>query len=120
MKLDWTHGELAEGLRCYGAREFFDAHEHWEGVWLQLQEPEKTFLQALIQMAAAFHHLQRNNPRGATSLLRTSLRRLESCFDLSAGISVAPLCDEIRDWLKLLEAGEAPTNLPFPMIRLSS
>jgi uncharacterized protein len=56
-RLDWSCGELAEGLRCYRAEEFFLAHEHWEGVWLKAQEPEKTFLQALIQTTAAFHHL---------------------------------------------------------------
>ena len=59
MDLDWTHGRLAEGLRCYHAQEFFAAHEHWENEWLASQEPEKTFLQALIQVAAAFHHFRR-------------------------------------------------------------
>ena len=45
MDLNWTHGSLAEGLRCYHAQEFFAAHEHWESAWLASQEPEKTFLQ---------------------------------------------------------------------------
>ena len=61
MPLDWSCGALAEGLQCYESGEFFLAHEHWEGVWLNCEEPEKTFLQALIQITAAFHHLQRKN-----------------------------------------------------------
>ena len=64
MKFDWTQGALAEGLRLYDAGEFFAAHEAWESVWLLAQEPEKMFLQGLIQVTAAFHHLQRNNPLG--------------------------------------------------------
>ena len=71
MSLDWTSGPLAEGLRCYRNSEIFLAHEHWEGVWLNLREPEKSFLQALIQTAAAFHHLNAGNAVGSASLLRS-------------------------------------------------
>ncbi len=118
MRLDWNRGGLAEGLRCYRAGEFFVAHEYWEGVWLETQEPEKTFLQALIQIAAAFHHFQRGNRQGATSLLRAALRRLEPYPVSFGGISLAPLCEEIRKWLRALEAGHVPSRLPFPQILL--
>ena len=69
MSLDWTHGDLFEGLRCFHSGAFFEAHEHWESVWLAAQEPEKTFLQGLIQVAASFHHFQRGNCAGTISLL---------------------------------------------------
>lgn len=104
MKFDWTQGALAEGLRCYNANEFFAAHEAWESVWLISHEPEKTFLQGLIQVAAAFHHLQRNNPLGTTRLLQAALRRLEPYPPQFGGISVALLCDDIRDRLQTLRA----------------
>jgi Domain of unknown function (DUF309) len=32
MSLDWTHGDLSEGLRCFHSSAFFEAHEHWESV----------------------------------------------------------------------------------------
>ena len=105
MKFDWTQGALAEGLRLYDAGEFFAAHEAWESVWLPAQEPEKTFLQGLIQVTAAFHHWQRENRLGTSRLLRAALGRLErypACF---GGISVDLLCDDIRVWLQALEAG---------------
>ena len=76
MKFDWTQGELAEGLRWYDAGEFFAAHEAWESVWLKRREPMKTFLQGLIQVAAAFHHLEDHNPLGTALLLQAALRRL--------------------------------------------
>ncbi len=117
MTLDWTTGALAEGLRCYGNGEFFLAHEHWEGAWLQCPEPEKTFLQALIQIAAAFHHLQRSNPAGTHSLLRRSLRRLEDYPSGFGGVAVGPLRESIRMWLEALEEGDGSPRLPFPAIR---
>ena len=118
MKLDWTQGGLAEGLRCYRSREFFAAHEHWESVWLAAKGPEKAFLQALIQLAAALHHIQRGNPRGATSLLRSALQRLEPHPLLFGGIAVSSLREEILEWLQELETGAARPELAVPHIRL--
>jgi hypothetical protein len=96
MGLDWRFGELAEGLACYERGEFFETHEHWELVWLKLAEPEKSFLQALIQVAAAMHHGRAGNARGMASLMGRALRRLELCPEEFGGIAVARLRDEIR------------------------
>ncbi|MGO8932086.1 MAG: DUF309 domain-containing protein [Terracidiphilus sp.] len=117
MSLDWSCGALAEGLRCYKDGEFFLAHEHWEGVWLKCEEPEKTFLQALIQITAAFHHLQRKNIKGAASLLRASLRRLDSFPAAYGGIEVEAVRENVREWLRALDRGEPSPELPMPGIR---
>jgi hypothetical protein len=117
-RLDWGSGALAEGLRCYRAKEFFLAHEHWESVWLESQEPEKTFLQALIQTTAAFHHLQRGNRIGTASLLRAALRRLEPYAISFGGVRVGTVRKEIGVWLRALETDDASPRLPFPDIHL--
>ncbi|GGG72840.1 DUF309 domain-containing protein [Edaphobacter dinghuensis] len=117
-KLDWSDGALAEGLRCYRAEEFFLAHEHWEGVWLKATEPEKTFLQALIQTTAAFHHLQRGNRKGAASLLRAALRRLEPYGTSFGGVGVGALREEICAWLQVLEQEDVSLRLAYPAIVL--
>ncbi len=119
LPLDWSSGELAEGLRCYRAEQFFLAHEHWECVWLRCDDPEKAFLQSLIQTAAAFHHLQKQNNIGAASLLQNALRRLEPLPASFGGIAIEPLRDEIRAWLQALSGETAPSRLPFPEIRNS-
>lgn len=103
MTLDWTCGALADGLACYRRENFFDAHEHWEGVWLQCAEPEKTFLQSLIQVSVAFHHLHRGNRAGAISLLTRALRRLERYPDQFGGVAVEPLRRNIGLWIAALE-----------------
>lgn len=116
MPLDWTRGDLAEGLRCYRNSEFFTAHEHWESVWLGLEEPEKSFLQALIQTTAAFHHLKNRNSIGAASLLRRALRRLRLCHDRFGGIAVGPLREGVGEWLRAIEYGARPLPGDFPRI----
>jgi predicted metal-dependent hydrolase len=117
MKFDWSEGALAEGLRLYDAGEFFTAHEAWEGVWLGSPEPEKTFLQGLIQVTAAFYHLQRNNPLGATLLMQAALRRLDRYPPSFGGISVLLLRQDIRERLQTLEAGDSTSQLPSCRIR---
>ena len=119
MKFDWSEGALAEGLRLYDAGEFFTAHEAWESVWLGSPEPEKTFLQGLIQVTAAFHHLQRNNPLGAMLLLQAALRRLDRYPPCFGSISVRLLRQDIRECLRTLEAGESASHLLSPRIRRS-
>jgi predicted metal-dependent hydrolase len=116
MTFDWTHGPLAEGLRHYNAGEFFAAHESWESVWLTTPPPEKTFLQGLIQVTVAFHHLQRGNTLGATRLLTAALRKLEPHAPSFCGISTTPLCDDIRTHLHALAADPSTTPLPPPRI----
>ena len=117
MPFDWTEGALAEGLRCYCSQEFFLAHEHWEGVWLKCNEPEKTFLQALIQITAAFHHLERSNPAGTASLLHAALRRLDGFPAEYGGVAVEELRASVRTWLVALKPNSGRPELPFPHIR---
>jgi uncharacterized protein len=117
MEFDWTQGALPEGLRRYDAGEFFTAHEAWETVWLEAHEPDKTFLQGLIQVTAAFHHLQCNNPLGAARLLHAALRRLERYPANFGGISVTVVCNDIRERLQALHSDETCLGLAPPRIR---
>lgn len=119
MRFDWTTGPLAEGLRLYDAGEFFTAHEAWESVWLKAPEPEKTFLQGLIQVTAAFHHLQRHNRLGSVLLLQAALRRLDRCPPNFGGISVTLVCDDVRECLRKLEGDKTDLQLSSPRIRPS-
>lgn len=119
MSLDWNHGALLEGLRCFHSGAFFEAHEHWESVWLMTEEPEKTFLQGLIQVAAAFHHFQRGNCAGTISLLRSALRRLDGYAPAFAGIAVEPLRTTIRLWLEALETVSQSPPPPLPQLKLA-
>jgi predicted metal-dependent hydrolase len=116
---DWTQGELCEGLRCFHSGEFFEAHEHWELVWLKVREPEKTFLQGLIQVTASFHHFQRGNQLGTSSLMRAALRRLDKYPEVFGGIQVKPLRAAVRLWLETLEAVPQSSPPPIPRVQLA-
>lgn len=116
--LDWSCGELAQGLECYRGEEFFEAHEHWESVWLQLQGPERMLLQGVIQVTVAFHHYTKKNRRGALSLLKRALSRFESLPASNfGGIDLAALCTDIRKWIHSFETDTEIFPNDFPKIR---
>ena len=116
MPFDWTQGPLAEGLRCYRNREFFEAHEHWEAVWVHSPEPEKKFLQALIQITVACHHWQRGNPLGTARLLEGALRKLEAFPAEYGGLNVERIRAAAAAWCEALKQEREVAELPFPPI----
>lgn len=69
---------LQRGISLFNEHQFWHAHEAWEELWLEATGERKQFLQGLIQLAAAYHHVQRGtSPRGAVRLFDAALRRLE-------------------------------------------
>lgn len=66
------------GVAHFNAREFWEAHEAWEELWLASESDLVEFLQGMIQLAAAYHHVRRGTLRGAVRLFDAALRRLDS------------------------------------------
>jgi hypothetical protein len=60
------------GILFFNQRDFFEAHEVWESIWLETTGPGRTFYQGLIQAAVALYHFGNGNLRGAMKLYRTS------------------------------------------------
>jgi hypothetical protein len=58
--------EYIAGIDLYNAGEFHAAHDAWEERWMgEVGPKEKLFLQAMIQSAVAFHHLEIGRPGAA-------------------------------------------------------
>jgi uncharacterized protein len=110
--------QFRRGVALFNARKFFEAHEVWEDLWLLEPEPEKTFLQGLIQLAAAYHHHSRENPRGAQSLLAAALAKLRRFPDNHRGIALAELRGESEQCAETLRGGNDLGAQKPPRIRL--
>jgi predicted metal-dependent hydrolase len=65
------------GVDHFNAGEFWDAHESWETIWLEAESDVHLFLQGLIQLAAAYHHVQRGTFPGGLRLFDAALKKLE-------------------------------------------
>ncbi|HJP94435.1 MAG TPA: DUF309 domain-containing protein [Pyrinomonadaceae bacterium] len=61
--------EYIAGIDLYNAGEFHAAHDAWEERWMgEVGPSEKLFLQAMIQSAVAFHHLEIGRPGAARQM----------------------------------------------------
>lgn len=61
--------EYIAGIDLYNAGEFHAAHDVWEERWMgEVGPQEKLFLQAMIQSAVAFHHLEIGRPGAARQM----------------------------------------------------
>ena len=85
-----------KGLEAFNSEHFYDAHEHWEEVWLETPNPEKMFLQGLIQVAAAFHHYSRAELPGRRNLLQAGFIKLDLFPQEHRGLAIEPLRAAVR------------------------
>jgi predicted metal-dependent hydrolase len=117
MNLTAEDKRFQRGVEQFNSRKFFEAHETWEEIWLFAPEPEKTFLQGIIQVAAAFHHFCRGNRAGAQSLLRAGLQKLSRFRGSHCGLALEAFRAAGQRWLAALEAGKDPGTGKLPRIR---
>jgi hypothetical protein len=81
---------------CFNAGRFYEAHDVLEVLWLPVRRtPEGEIWKGLIQLAAAFVHVQHGRRGPALALLRTARARLRQAdaphprVDLPAAIALA-------------------------------
>jgi hypothetical protein len=67
---------LSKAALLFNHHLFFEVHEVLEAQWREEHDPARLFLQGLIQVAVAFHHLERRNFRGAVALLHDGLEKI--------------------------------------------
>ncbi|MBI3896320.1 MAG: DUF309 domain-containing protein [Acidobacteria bacterium] len=107
-----------EGIALFNRQQFFDCHEVLEEVWLQVSGDEKKFLQGLIQVAVAFHHLRHGNLRGARRLLAAGVDKLSGFGREEDSVDVAAILASLEPLQQQLNAGEVPPDWPSPRILL--
>ena len=86
--------------RCWNEARFFDAHETLEPRWIKTRDRG---LRGLIQLAAAFHHLQRGNLVGARTTLERATVRLAHPANAPCSIDQKALARYGREVLAKLE-----------------
>ncbi len=105
------------GVALFNRRQFFEAHEVWEEIWLHASLPEKTFLQGLIQVTAAFHHHSRANLHGMESLLRRGLAKLDQFPASHRNLKIGALRASARAWLAALHSAHTTRSPRLPILK---
>jgi predicted metal-dependent hydrolase len=121
------HTYFKRGIDHFNATEFWEAHEAWEELWLAAETDLEQFLQGLIQLAAAYHHVKRGTFRGAVRLFDAALARLDRFPRPHCGLDLREaeaVAREHRQWTtERLARGELDhrlDSLSYPKLTLLS
>jgi hypothetical protein len=99
--------DLPLGIEAYEKLRFIEAHDIWERIWFPRKgSAEGREAQALIQLAAAWWHIERDHPAPARKLLGNALSNFGEEGYGTLGLDLPTLRERIRDDLRFLgEAG---------------
>lgn len=98
-----TDPRYAEGVELFNQRQFYACHDVFEALWHEAIEPDRTFLQGILQIAVGLHHLSNANRRGATILLGEGCARLQDYQPDYADVDVTDLLESSRQILTQLQ-----------------
>ncbi len=104
--------EFLLGVELFNDGKFFECHEAWEAVWLKATGVEREFLHAMIQAAAALHHAQRDNWKGATSVGNRAIGKLATMPPVMMQISTTKFRWSLERFLATSGALLPRVNLP--------
>ena len=79
------------GADLFDKEDFFEAHEDWEALWHETRGEPRDFVQGLIQVTSAMHHLRNGNMRGARLLHDSGIGLLAPYGDAYDGVDLKAL-----------------------------
>ena len=82
-------------MDAFNNRQFYDAHEYWEELWLDYQLKDAQFIQGLIQLAVSYFHLFNQNLKGARSMIKKSLKKFNG-FSKERGMDILSLKEQVQ------------------------
>ncbi|HSP34418.1 MAG TPA: DUF309 domain-containing protein [Thermoanaerobaculia bacterium] len=106
------------GVEHFNALEFWEAHEAWEELWLVAGTDVEQFLQGLIQVAAAYHHIKRGTYRGAVRLIDAGLARLTAFPERFCGLDRSHVESAARQHQASAAAGRGIAAGEYPKLEI--
>jgi len=88
--------KFMEGVRLYHSGRYWHAHEAWEEVWRTANEPYRSFLKGLIQVAAALIQSDKGKWNGALNLLKRAQGYLNQCPEKLWGVDLTKLREQVN------------------------
>jgi predicted metal-dependent hydrolase len=96
---------------CFNRQLFFEAHDVLEDLWLPDRHGANgNFYKALIQLAGAFVHLQKQRLRPAAALFKLARTNLEKYPRVHERLDLAAVLALIAEWSQRLEQNDFTVN----------
>jgi predicted metal-dependent hydrolase len=96
------------GILFFNMRDFFEAHEVWESLWMESAGSDRRFYQGLIQAAVGLFHFGNGNLRGAVKLYRTSRAYMEGLDSSYQGLDIEAFWQQMANCFAPLLVDPSP------------
>jgi predicted metal-dependent hydrolase len=107
------------GVIFFNGGDWYASHDLFEELWQETNEPERRWLQGIVQIAVARLHGERGNSHGAMVLLGEGLGRLRTAAAPPAHWQAQPLIQPCQQRLSALQRGENNPAEPLPQLIFS-
>jgi hypothetical protein len=94
-KISTLDPHFIEGLRLFNEGLYFEAHEALESAWRDESDPLRDFYKGILQVSVCYLHITRRNFNGAIKMYARSQKWLAPWPDVTLGIHVAQLKDDL-------------------------
>ncbi len=88
---------IKRAIELFNDEKYWNAHEALEGVWKGASGEEKSILNAIILVAAAFVHDEKDEPEICLSILQRARKKLEGTGGSYHGIDVDMIADRVSN-----------------------
>jgi predicted metal-dependent hydrolase len=106
--------DLAGGVALFNEQRFFEAHEFFEDTWNAADDRDRDFWKGVTQVAVGCCHAQRENRRGAVTLLERAVGYLRSFPSPHHGIDTRALISVAQTVADQVRLHGASADLDFP------
>lgn len=99
-------------MRLFNRRRYLSAQQVWEEAWRAAEGANRSFLEALVQLACGLHlRTRRGGQRGAEHLIAQALVTLDEYQPETHGVAVTTLIAEVGVYLDRIRQEKRPHRL---------
>ncbi len=116
------------GIQSFNSGNFYEAHDLFEDLWHECDEPKRRWIHGIVQISVAMHHHSTGNLNGSLLLLAEGISRMRRAQISPIGFKEGEFLEPCQDILKLLQTNlkdsnyslgmrpDKPQEISFPLI----
>ena len=118
------------GIQSFNSGNFYEAHDLFEDLWHECDEPKRRWIHGIVQISVAMHHHSTGNLNGSLLLLAEGISRMRRAQISPIGFKEGEFLEPCQEILKLLQTNlkdsnhslgmkpDKPKEISFPLISI--
>ncbi len=118
------------GIQSFNSGNFYEAHDLFEDLWHECDEPKRRWIHGIVQISVAMHHHSTGNLNGSLLLLAEGISRMRRAQISPIGFKEGEFLEPCQKILKLLQTNlkdsnhslgmkaDKPQEISFPLISI--